>query len=377
MDLSLILTYRCDSKCSMCHIWKHPTHPQSEVDLDTMARLPGGFDHLNITGGEPTLRADLAEIVDLLYPKTKKLEISTNGLHANKLVPLVKKYPNLKVRVSVEGVAATNDRVRGERDGYRTKLETMRRLLEAGGHDLGFATTFQDENIEEIIPLYQMSRLYGVEFATSALHNAFQFHKNDNYVYDRVRVARRVEDLITQMLRDNSIKGWFRAYLNLGLIAKILGHDRLIPCTAGTDFIFVDPWSDVYACNVRPDLRMGNLREQTWEEIYRGPKSRTVRSQVASCPQNCWMVASAKTAMRNRHFAKVPKVGVLAWVIKNKLRVTLRLPVPFDRYIDYSVVRSDPQVVYRIQYLDKQEKRSLQPKESPRYSQFGAGFFNR
>ena len=61
------------------------------------------------------------------------------------------------------------------------------------------------------------------------------------------------------MLRTNKPKNWFRAYLNLGLIEKILGHDRLIPCTAGSDFAFIDPWSDVWACNVRSDLPLGNI----------------------------------------------------------------------------------------------------------------------
>jgi len=31
MDISIILTYRCNSHCSMCHIWQHPTLPAEEV----------------------------------------------------------------------------------------------------------------------------------------------------------------------------------------------------------------------------------------------------------------------------------------------------------------------------------------------------------
>ena len=232
MDLSVILTYRCDSRCSMCHIWQHPTLPKSEVSVETLSKLPSGFDYLNLTGGEPTLRRDLMEVVDVLYPKAMTTEISTNGLHAKRLVPIVKKYPDIKIRISVEGFEATNDSIRGEEDGFARKIATMRELINAGGCDLGFATTFQDENVSEIVGLYTMSRDMGVEFATSALHNAFQFHKNDNYQYDRVRVARHVEDLISEMLKSWDIKTLFRAYLNLGLIATVLGHDRLIPCTA-------------------------------------------------------------------------------------------------------------------------------------------------
>jgi MoaA/NifB/PqqE/SkfB family radical SAM enzyme len=376
MDLSIITTYRCDSRCSMCFIWKNPTHPDYEIDIPTLEKLPAGFDYVNITGGEPTLRKDLLEICRTLRPKAKTLEISTNGLHGDKLEPIVREFPDTKIRISVEGFEATNDRIRGERDGFKRKTETMERLLAAGGADLGFATTFQDENIEEVVDVYRMARDLDVEFATSALHNAFQFHKNDNYIYDRRRVAKRVEGLITEMLRSWSVKNMFRAYMNLGLIAKILGQDRLHACTQGTDSVFIDPWSDVWACNVRNDLRMGNLREESWQEVYDGEAARNVRAQVAECAQNCWMVSSAKTSIRNRHFAKLPKAAVVRWVLWNKLKVTMGRPIAFDRYIDYGNVRADTPVVKRTSNLGKAEKKVLQPAASRRYKQLD-GYFNR
>ena len=55
MDLSVILTYRCNSKCSMCYIWQNPTNPEKEISLKKLNDLPDGFDYLNLTGGEPTL----------------------------------------------------------------------------------------------------------------------------------------------------------------------------------------------------------------------------------------------------------------------------------------------------------------------------------
>jgi MoaA/NifB/PqqE/SkfB family radical SAM enzyme len=376
MDLSVITTYRCNSRCSMCNIWKHPTHPEYEVDIETLSKLPDGFDHINITGGEPTLRTDILDICDALYPKAKTLEISTNGLRGNILEKVIKKYPDVKIRISVEGVGETNDEIRGERNGYERKIEALKALIAAGGTDLGLATTFQDENIDHVAELFRIAENLKVEFATSALHNAFQFHKNDNTIYDRVRVAKRVEGLVTDMLRSRSVKTWFRAYMNLGLIAKILGQNRLHPCTQGTDNVFIDPWGDVYACNVRNDLLMGNLKLQSWEEVYDGEQARRVRGEVASCPQNCWMVSSAKTAIRNKHVARLPKLAVLRWVIVNKLRVMLGRPIPFERYIDYSDVRMDKRIVRRRSYLAKPDKKELQPAESRRYAQVGE-FFNR
>lgn len=50
MDLTVIATYRCNSRCAMCYIWKHPTVPDEEVDVETLAKLPDGFDNVNVSG---------------------------------------------------------------------------------------------------------------------------------------------------------------------------------------------------------------------------------------------------------------------------------------------------------------------------------------
>lgn len=344
MDLTVISTYRCNSRCQMCYIWQNPTVAKEEVKPETLAKLPGGFDNLNISGGEPTLRRDLKDLVDVLYPKARITEISSNGLHAERLVPIIKRYPNIKVRFSLEGKELTNDTIRGEKNGFQTKIAGMRMLKEAGGTDLGFAMVIQDENADQLVWLYELACSEGLQLSTSTLHNAWQFYKNDNYFYDRLKVAREVERLITAMLRTPSLKNWFRAYLNLGLIEKILGHDRLIPCTAGRDFAFIDPWSDVWACNVRSDLHLGNLARQSWEDILQSEEARAALSRVDACRQNCWMVTTARTAMRSRVVPQLPKLSPALWVLWNKLKVTLGAPVNFGAYIDYAHVAPTPQV---------------------------------
>ena len=137
MDLTVIPTFRCNSRCQMCYIWKNPTEPKLEVTAETLAKLPGGFDNLNLSGGEPTLRRDLATLVDILYPKARIMEISSNGLHPEKLVPIIKKYPNIKVRFSLEGDETTNNRIRGEDDGHATKIKGLRHAAGGRGHRPG------------------------------------------------------------------------------------------------------------------------------------------------------------------------------------------------------------------------------------------------
>lgn len=358
MDLTVIPSFRCNSRCQMCYIWKNPTEPKLEVTAETLAKLPGGFDNLNLSGGEPTLRRDLAVLVDVLYPKARIMEISSNGLHPEKLLPIIKKYPNIKVRFSLEGNEATNNRIRGEEDGYAIKVKGLRMLQEAGGTDLGFAFVIQDENVDQLVRTYEFARSQGFELATSTLHNAWQFYKNDNYFYDRVKVARQVEGLITAMLKSGKIKNWFRAYLNLGLVEKILGHPRLIPCVAGTGFAFIDPWSDVWACNVRSDLPIGNLARESWETIMASETAKNSIAKVRACEQNCWMVTTARTAMRSNLIPRAPKAGPLFWVLKNKLKVALGQNIDFDSYIDYNHVKPSPQVP-RVSYLEHHDKVKL------------------
>jgi len=353
----------------MCYIWQNPTLPREEVTLETLAKIPSGIAHLNLTGGEPTLRQDLNEIVDLLYPKVMKLEISSNGTHPGRLESIIRKYPDIKVRFSLEGSEATSNWIRGEKDGYNVKVKGLLRLQELGGKDLGFAITIQDDNVQDLVGLYQFAEGHCFELATSALHNGFQFHKNDNFPYDRVRVAREIESLVTAQLKTRSIKNWFRAYLNLGLIAKVLGQDRLLPCKAATDFMFIDPWSNVYACNVRPDCKVGNLESQGWNEIYNGQTAQEVRQNVSECTQNCWMVGSARTAMRNSRFTNLPKIGPLAWVLENKALVTFGRGVNFDKYINYSRVHQDRNVVRRVSFLGVPIKSTMETKAQPHYQE--------
>jgi hypothetical protein len=106
---------------------------------------------------------------------------------------------------------------------------------------------------------------------------------------------------------------------------------------------------------VRSDLPLGNLVKQTWEQIVSSEAARTSIGKVRACEQNCWMVTTARTAMRSNLIPQAPKAGPLLWVLRNKLKVMLGRKIDFDRYIDYRDVKPTPQVP-RVSYLEKREK---------------------
>jgi radical SAM protein with 4Fe4S-binding SPASM domain len=359
----------------MCNIWKNPSLPEEEISFNTLAMIPDQVGVVNLTGGEPTLRKDLGEIVDLLYPKVKKLEISSNGLHPEKIEPIIKKYHDIKIRFSLEGNEKTNNTIRGEKNGFHTKVDGLARLKELGGTDLGFAVVVQDDNAADLVELFHYAEANGYELSTSTLHNGFQFHKSDNNPRDRLQIAHHIEGLILEQLKTNNIKNWFRAYINLGLEAKILGKKRLLACRHGYESVFIDPWGDVFACNVRPDLYLGNLGNQAWQDIISGPQVSQVLKKVDQCQQNCWMAGVAKGAMRNPRFTAIPRIEPVAWVIQNKIRLVLGKPIEFQHHADYPVQTDGKPAPMKFSSQSETIKRTIQKKNSQHYSQSG-GFFN-
>ena len=69
---TVIVTYRCNAKCTMCNRYKCPSNPSEEISLDTIKKLPPMY-FTNITGGEPFIREDIEEIVKILKEKDENL----------------------------------------------------------------------------------------------------------------------------------------------------------------------------------------------------------------------------------------------------------------------------------------------------------------
>lgn len=311
---SIIVTYRCNAHCNMCDCFKYPTKPEEELTIDLIKKLPE-MAFTNITGGEPFIRKDLSDIVREINKKTNRIVISTNGYFTDRILSLCEEFPNVGIRISIEGLEESNDKIRGIPDGFKRGYSTLKTLVERGHKDVGFGCTVQELNADDLVPLYKLSDELNMEFATATLHNSFYFRKNDNKIEDRFKVAQSFEKLINELLKSKSPKKWFRAYFNHGLINYIYGNKRYLPCDMGTNAFFVDPYGHVMPCNGSDErMSMGNLNEQSWEEIWHSEQADKVRQMVKNCPKNCWMIGSAAPAM-HKYFL-VPFV----WVLKHKIK---------------------------------------------------------
>lgn len=309
---TVIVTYRCNARCNMCNRYKKPSQPNEEISLETIKKLPPMY-FTNITGGEPFIRQDLKEVVRELYKKSDRIVISTNGFFTDRIIDLCKEFPNIGIRISIEGLEETNNKIRGLEDGFNKGLTTLKKLVEMNHPDVGFGMTVQDANAKDLVPLYKLSNEMNMEFATASLHNSFYFVEAKNIIKDRPMVAKNFEDLINELLKSNSPKKWFRAYFNHGLINYIYGQKRLLPCDMAFDTFFIDPYGDVMPCNgTKEKLVMGNLNDQSWDQLWNSEQAENVRKAVRNCDRNCWMIGSVSPAMHK--YIATPAM----WVIKHK-----------------------------------------------------------
>lgn len=309
---TVIVTYRCNAKCTMCNRYKVPSKPEEEISIETIKKLPEMY-FTNITGGEPFIRDDLKDIVRELLKKSDRIVISTNGFFTDRIVELCKEFPQVGIRISIEGLEKTNNEIRGLDDGFNRGYTTLKKLVDMGMKDVGFGMTVQDRNAADLVPLYNISDELGMEFATASLHNSFYFVESNNIIKDRLTVAQNFEDLVNRLLDSNSPKKWFRAYFNHGLINYIFSQKRLLPCDMSFDTFFIDPYGDVMPCNGTKEKQvMGNLNRQSWEELWNSEQAEKVRSFVRNCDRNCWMIGSVSPAMHKYIYKPA------AWVIKHK-----------------------------------------------------------
>ena len=81
------------------------------------------------------------------------------------------------------------------------------------------------------------------------------------------------------------------------------------------DTFFIDPYGDVMPCNGTKDKEvMGNLNNQTWDELWNSEQAEKVRTKVRHCNRQCWIMGSVSPAMHK--YIWVPTF----WVIKHKIK---------------------------------------------------------
>lgn len=137
--LNFAVTYRCQSRCAMCNIWK--TKPANELSIEEIAefaRKNPYFNWIELTGGEIFLRNDIVDIVRAFhkYSDLYLLTMPTNSLCSHELVKTELKsmlelgIPKIAVTVSLDGYKELHDSIRGIPGNYEKAISMFKMLAE-------------------------------------------------------------------------------------------------------------------------------------------------------------------------------------------------------------------------------------------------------
>ena len=161
------VTFVCDARCNMCSNW---TRGNRKEDM-TLEQIEQVFDsplwkhieNASISGGEPTTRNDLVDIVRVLIdklPRLRKLTLNTTGLTPHRGIPMLTKIVQMchergvifSTRVSVDGVGDMHNEVRRVKRGFDKAEQTiaaMKELQKSYPFNFGISTTIFSMNLND------------------------------------------------------------------------------------------------------------------------------------------------------------------------------------------------------------------------------------
>ncbi len=256
----------CNLTCSHCFAGELPRKdaPLTMNELDglfaSLARM-GSF-RLGFTGGEPLLRKDLFELIDLATYHGLHPCLTTNGLLINERVAQeFGKRDLVWLNVSLDGATAeTNDRIRGV-GTFERVIEKLKILRWYARFTMAFTITRMI--VDEVEACADLARRMGAHAAVFrplypvgiAAHHLELMPTFTQYTAALSRLSgdiRGIDPFSPQLRRETQA----RVTLNEG-------------CGAGNLVCSISVKGDVKPCSfLGPELNAANIREQPFEEIW-------------------------------------------------------------------------------------------------------------
>jgi len=316
MIANFAVTYRCDSRCRNCNIWRMPTPERGEMSLSVIseifeknAEFLSDVRSIQITGGEPFLRGDLPQVIAAVRSSLPRCSfwIPTNGLRpdlvgeATEDILVGLKGWGLGISVSLDGVGGTHDAMRGVEGSYSLAIATLEKLSNLRGNypalRVSVGMTISEDNIGEIVKVLDVAKRYSADFSLRPVNYSEIYYRNCP-ASSRVEAKALVDALRVVARSHVEGRGLLRSLPTLRYIQGVLDYLRrpspgARACSAGEDSMFLDPFGDVYPC-IFIGERLGNVRESTLEGIWSSAEAVKARKKIEEerCPR-CWVECEA------------------------------------------------------------------------------------
>jgi MoaA/NifB/PqqE/SkfB family radical SAM enzyme len=299
-------TWVCDARCTMCSNWKWGDRKSDMTlaQLEPVMNDPfwGAVENLNISGGEPTTRNDLPEMVEMFHrhlPRLRKIGINTTGLTPHRAIPMLTRIVKfcaekdllLSVRVSLDGIGDVHNQVRAVKAGFDKATKTIDAMqalsAEYPNFQFGIAATLFATNLEdaENILVWARTRNLDVVFNMLRFTDAMLHNKE---LEEKIRFRQREEDFMRKFFLDrvkeeSVLSGQAFMYLHYAdMIAN--GYQRTMPCPFQSQGLLLNPNGDLHYCE--NSQKIGNVLEEPASALYFKAESLAHRQHLKDqvCP---------------------------------------------------------------------------------------------
>ncbi len=299
----LFSTARCDSRCVMCDI---PARAGGyEFTTGDFRRMLAGFVELGVggiafTGGEPTLRPDIHELLSLSRRAGLETILVTNALTLDRHIEDIISLGIGTVNVSLDGAeASVHDAIRGVEGAFARTTANIRRLTErikdsGAGTEVVISSVLQSANSRRsaIDSFLRFVGTLGVNRVIFCPVHDFSL-KDKKIEVGRIETDGEIGDYLRhhprRTLIDNS--DWY-----LGRLDEVI-KTRQAPsgCVAGYTTLFIDWELNLYPCKayLETGQSLANLRRdrRTLAEIWYGEEFNAFRSFCPTC-RKCFLTVN-------------------------------------------------------------------------------------
>ncbi|MCA2211326.1 radical SAM protein [Jidongwangia harbinensis] len=308
------VTYLCNANCDMCALGD--LNQRDQLSDDHLAEIfghpsvAGTLRAINFTGGEPTLRKDLPQLVARLVdccPRLESFSLNSNGMlrpsfaRIRGVIDVARdRGKKLYLFISLDGVGDLHDEIRGVPGAFARTVATIDaiRALDRPSTELslGVSATATWKNIDHLddVLRFAVDRDIAVSFTFPMQTDVYMNNADrvERFSADREMVDRFIAFLDTLEPHAGRISPPLSFYRSLQ--ATLRGERRSAPCIFQRGGFFLEPNGDVRPCWRSSDLLFGSLTEESFEQIWHGERRLRIVQTIeerfcSSCPSPCYV----------------------------------------------------------------------------------------
>ena len=311
--VTYIVTWRCNGRCTFCDVWqmhKNDTDELTPAEAAAIFKQMKRLDVLRLTGGEPFLRGDLAELLNAIMSVNRAglIHLTSNGLMTGNIVETLKKIKDIgrvHIKISIDEIGDRHDALRQIPGAFNRAMATVKALAslrESAGLHVGVNQVIVSE---ENIPAYRELKrrlaeinvpVYPViaNVPTNSLYSKQGPIDPENSFRPLGRFSRNaLEELFAEFISDSKKIGNFPErlidrYHLAGLSNRLIKNEMRPnpPCVALRSHLRVLPNGDVPVCLYNGTV-VGNLKREPFRDLWHKTEMKARRGWVGRCP-GCW-----------------------------------------------------------------------------------------